>query len=304
MLAVAAALVAVFVVGIIDGHEPALAASKAGRVVDATEAHPPLFSEAVLVFDGAHKVEPLDAALNDASRRLRDAAFNLDVKRAVPFDGEGEQLWRDESFPLLLPWWDHWKVHVGHKEEIRSHGDDGIAISAIPDNQAGLERIAGSKWGVVRLKDTDTPNFYGRPVLGIILQPLNSVLPLGQIGLSSGEQELFVRKFVLLLRQGTSQLQLSDLVARAPSEIVSRDGEPIGGAEQESGGNRHDNTGERSHKPVVIVKPDEKSSDDGRYNIVVGAVIWGAILALAAYLPKLYFACVDKPKINYRRNRK
>ena len=34
----------------------------------------------------------------------------------------------------------------------------------------------------------------------------------------------------------------------------------------------------------MLVKKDEQSPGHGRYNIVLGAVVWGAVLALATYL--------------------
>lgn len=48
--------------------------------------------------------------------------------------------------------------------------------------------------------------------------------------------------------------------------------------------NRHDNTGKCRNKAIVLVGPVEKPDERGRYSVPLGALIWGAIIALVAYL--------------------
>lgn len=62
----------------------------------------------------------------------------------------------------------------------------------------------------------------------------------------------------------------------------------FGGPPQHAGKEGDNGASKRGHQPAMIVKPVDGSQDRGRYNVPTLAVIWGAILALAAYFGKVW----------------
>ena len=73
-------------------------------------------------------------------------------------------------------------------------------------------------------------------------------------------------------------------VSSEPRLFLASGPKLLGALPENPGESGHSNSGERRDKTVVFVEANEEAPDNGRDDVPLLAMVWGAILALAAYL--------------------
>jgi hypothetical protein len=66
---------------------------------------------------------------------------------------------------------------------------------------------------------------------------------------------------------------------------------------------RNDDAGKRRNNAVVLVKKEKLPQDEGRDSVPVDTLIWGAILALSAYLGKVWAEHRYEGVVDHKRRR-
>lgn len=171
------------------------------------------------------------------------------------------------------------------KKPIKRFKYVGIARPGIPYNKAtfyGLFWINSPVALLTSYRNTSNSNMW--PMLGHELLSLQPMLLFSQIALSSGQEELPVCKPILFLGERVRLFQFGDLIVRPFGKVFSRYCQPAGCPEQPPSDYGEPDSSNYGGESGMLVQKDEQPHDKGRYDIMTGALIWGAILALCACL--------------------